>query len=39
LVLTLCLHVVLSRIGKGLCDELITRPEEFYKVPNKIRET
>jgi hypothetical protein len=27
----LCLSVVLS-VGRGLCDGLITRPEEFYRV-------
>jgi hypothetical protein len=29
----------LSRVGRGLCDGLITRPKEFYRVSNKIRET
>jgi hypothetical protein len=28
----LCLYVVLSCIGRGLCDGLITRPEESYRV-------
>jgi hypothetical protein len=28
----LCLYVVLSCVGTGLCDELITRPEESYRV-------
>jgi hypothetical protein len=28
----LCLYVVLSCVGRGLCDGLITRPEEFYRV-------
>jgi hypothetical protein len=28
----LCLYVVLSCVGRGLCDELITRPEESYRV-------
>jgi hypothetical protein len=28
----LCLHVVLSCVGRGLCDGLITRPEESYRV-------
>jgi hypothetical protein len=28
----LCLYVVLSCVGKGLCDGLITRPEESYRV-------
>jgi hypothetical protein len=28
----LCLYVVLSCVGRGLCDRLITRPEESYRV-------
>jgi hypothetical protein len=28
----LCLYVVLSCVGRGLCDGLITRPEESYHV-------
>jgi hypothetical protein len=28
----LCLYVVLSCEGRGLCDGLITRPEESYHV-------
>jgi hypothetical protein len=28
----LCLYVVLSCVGIGLCDGLITRPEESYRV-------
>jgi hypothetical protein len=28
----LCLYVVLSCVGRGLCDGLITRSEEFYRV-------
>jgi hypothetical protein len=28
----LCLYVVLSCVGRGLCDGLITRPEESYLV-------
>jgi hypothetical protein len=28
----LYLYVVLSCVGKGLCDGLITRPEESYRV-------
>jgi hypothetical protein len=28
----LCLCVVLSCVGRGLCDGLITRPEESYHV-------
>jgi hypothetical protein len=30
----LCLYVVLSCVGRGLCDGLITRPEEPYRVSN-----
>jgi hypothetical protein len=32
----LCLYVVLSCAGRGLCDELITRPEESYRVSNSV---
>jgi hypothetical protein len=28
----LCLYVVLSCVGRGLCDGLITGPEESYRV-------
>jgi hypothetical protein len=28
----LCLYVVLSCVGRGLCDGLITRPDESYRV-------
>jgi hypothetical protein len=28
----LCLYVVLSCVGRGLCEGLITRPEESYRV-------
>jgi hypothetical protein len=28
----LCLYVVLSCAGRGLCDGMITRPEESYRV-------
>jgi hypothetical protein len=28
------LYVVLSCVGRGLCDGLITRPEESYRVSN-----
>jgi hypothetical protein len=28
----LCLYVVLTCVGRGLCDGLITRPEESYRV-------
>jgi hypothetical protein len=27
-----CVYVVLSCVGRGLCDGLITRPEESYRV-------
>jgi hypothetical protein len=30
----LCLYVVLSCVGRRLCDGLITRPEESYRVSN-----
>jgi hypothetical protein len=30
----LCLNVVLSSVGRGLCDGRITRPEESYHVSN-----
>jgi hypothetical protein len=30
--LSLCLYVVLSCVGRRLCDGLITRPKEFYQV-------
>jgi hypothetical protein len=30
----LCLYVVLSYIGRGLCDGLITHPEKSYRVYN-----
>jgi hypothetical protein len=30
----LCLYVVLFCVGRGLCDGLITRPEESYRVSN-----
>jgi hypothetical protein len=30
----LCLYVVLSCVGRGLCDGLISRPEESYRVSN-----
>jgi hypothetical protein len=40
----LCLCVVLSCVGRGLCDGLITRPEESYRMsvcvikkPRKVR--
>jgi hypothetical protein len=28
----LCLYIVLSYLGRGLCDGLITRPEESYRM-------
>jgi hypothetical protein len=28
----LCVYVVLSCVGRGLCDVLNTRPEESYRV-------
>jgi hypothetical protein len=30
----LCLYVVLSCVGRGLCNGLITRSEKSYSVPN-----
>jgi hypothetical protein len=30
----LCLYVMLSCVGRGLCDGLITRSEESYRVAN-----
>jgi hypothetical protein len=30
----LCLYVVLSCVCRGLCDGLIVRPEESYRVSN-----
>jgi hypothetical protein len=30
----LCLCLVLSCVGRGLCDGLITRPEESYRASN-----
>jgi hypothetical protein len=33
-VCVLCLYVVLSCVGRGVCDGLITRREEFYLVSN-----
>jgi hypothetical protein len=32
----LCLYVVLSCVGRGLCDGLIIRPEESYRVSNSV---
>jgi hypothetical protein len=36
---SLCLYVVLSCVGRGLRDELITRPEESYHMFYDTRET
>jgi hypothetical protein len=33
----LCFYVVLSCVGRGLCDGLITRPEESYRVSVCVR--
>jgi hypothetical protein len=33
-VLVLCLYAVLSCVDRGLCDVLITRLEESYRVSN-----
>jgi hypothetical protein len=33
----LCLYVVLSCVSRGLCNGLITRPEESYRVSNCVR--
>jgi hypothetical protein len=33
----LCLYVVLSCVGRDLCDRLITRPEESYLVSNYVK--
>jgi hypothetical protein len=33
----LCLYVVLSCVGTGLCDGLITRPEESCRVSNCVQ--
>jgi hypothetical protein len=32
----LCLYVVLPCVGIGLCDGLITPPEESYRVSNSV---
>jgi hypothetical protein len=32
----LCLYVVLSCTGRGLCDGLLTRQEESYHVSNSV---
>jgi hypothetical protein len=34
-----CLYVVMPCVGRGLCDELISRPKGPYQVPNKDSET
>jgi hypothetical protein len=36
-VFLLYLHVMLSCVGRGLCDGLITRPEESYRVSVCVR--
>jgi hypothetical protein len=33
-----CLYVVLSCVGRGLCDGQITRPEESYRVSDCMRD-
>jgi hypothetical protein len=33
----LCLYVVLSCVGRGLCDGLISSPEESYRVFSCVR--
>jgi hypothetical protein len=33
----LCLYLVLSAVGRGLCDELIPRPKEPNQVSHKIQ--
>jgi hypothetical protein len=30
----LCLYVVFSCVGRGLCDGMITRPDESYRTSN-----
>jgi hypothetical protein len=37
--LSLWLYVTLSCVCRGLCDELIPRPKEYYTVSNKIHKT
>jgi hypothetical protein len=32
----LCLYAVLSCVGRGLCDGLVTRPEEYYRVSVRV---
>jgi hypothetical protein len=32
----LCSYVVSSYVGRGICDGLITRPEESYSVSNSM---
>jgi hypothetical protein len=36
-ILSLCLYILLSYVGRDLCDELIPHPKEFYPVSNKIQ--
>jgi hypothetical protein len=33
----LCVNVMLSCVGRDLCDGLIARPEESYRVSNCVR--
>jgi hypothetical protein len=33
----LCLYVILSYVGRGLCEGLVTRPEESYRVSVCVR--
>jgi len=35
--LGLCLYVVLSCVGRGLCEELILHPKESYPMSDKIQ--
>jgi len=35
----LCFYVVLFGVGRGLCDELITRTKESFHVSNKIKKS
>jgi hypothetical protein len=32
----LCFYVVLSCVGRGLCDGLITRPDESYRASVRV---
>jgi hypothetical protein len=33
-----CVYVVLTCVSRGLCDGLITRSEESYRVSNSVRD-